>query len=100
MIAWSSMHLHRNFIAEGVSFQTGFDPRVTFIFAGLVLLVLAEIFREAASMKRDRETAREIQFSLIPGEQFEQDPIVVRSHMRPANTVGGDYYDIIQLGDG
>jgi serine phosphatase RsbU (regulator of sigma subunit) len=100
MITWSSSQMSRSFISEGVDFQSGFEVRANFIFAGLLVLVLAEVFREAASMKRDLETAREIQFSLIPAEEFRQDPIVVRSHMRPANTVGGDYYDIIQLGDG
>jgi sigma-B regulation protein RsbU (phosphoserine phosphatase) len=59
--------------------------------------VFGEIYREAASMKRDLETAREIQFDLVPSEEFRQDGITVRSRMRPANTVGGDYYDVIRL---
>lgn len=100
VVAWSSGRIGQSFTSQGIRFQPDFDPKETFIFAGLVVLVLAEVFREAAAMKRDLDTAREIQFGLVPAEEFRQDRITVRSHMRPANTVGGDYYDVVPLGDG
>jgi hypothetical protein len=100
LIYWSSTRLNDAFVSEQVRFVAGFDPRYSFIFAGLLLVVLAEVFREAASMKRDLETAREIQFGLVPAEAFREEGVTVRSEMRPANTVGGDYHDVIPLGDG
>lgn len=100
MVAWSSHRLGQEFVARGVEFEARFEPSTTLIFSGFVLLVLAEVFREAASMKQDLETAREIQFSLVPAAAFRREPVAVRSHMRPANTVGGDYYDVVPLDDG
>lgn len=100
MVAWSSHRLGQEFVARGVEFEARFEPSTTLIFSGFVLLVLAEVFREAASMKQDLETAREIQFSLVPAAEFRREPVTVRSHMRPANTVGGDYYDVVPLDDG
>ena len=44
--------------------------------------------------------ARQIQFGLLPFEPFEKDGIAIVSAMRPANTVGGDYFDVIELGEG
>ncbi len=100
-VVWlSAFGVARAFTATGIRFRADFQPSTTMILAGALLLVLAEVFREAASMKRDLETAREIQFDLVPDEEFRQDAISVRSRMRPANTVGGDYYDIVPLGEG
>ena len=55
--------------------------------------MLAEVFRLGAEMKGDLETARKIQFDLVPGEVFLKDDVVVHARMRPARTVGGDLYD-------
>ena len=44
--------------------------------------------------------ARQIQFGLLPFEPYEKDGISIVSAMRPANTVGGDYFDVIELGEG
>ena len=51
-------------------------------------------------MKGDLEVARQIQFGLLPFEPFERDGVAIHAAMRPANTVGGDYFDIIDLGEG
>lgn len=100
LVAWSSHRLGQEFVARGVEFQPRFEPSATLIFTGFVLLILAEVFREAASMKQDLETAREIQFGLVPAAEFRRDAVVVRSHMRPANTVGWDYDDVVPLDNG
>lgn len=97
LVAWTSGEMGRYLTSEQIQFRSDFQPSVLVIFAGLLLLVLAEVFREAAVMKRDLETAREIQFELVAAEEFSRDRIHIRSRMRPANTVGGDYYDIITL---
>jgi hypothetical protein len=65
----------------------------------LGLLLLMEL-RDKLSLKGDLEIAREIQFGLVPTHPFIQDGFTIHYLMRPANTVGGDYYDLIELGEG
>jgi hypothetical protein len=62
-----------------------------------VLLLLLE-FKDKLELKGDLEIAREIQSGLVPATPFRQASIVIHGSMRPANTVGGDYYDIVDLG--
>jgi serine phosphatase RsbU (regulator of sigma subunit) len=66
------------------------------LFCGLLLLEL----RDKLALKSDLEVARQIQFGLLPFEPFERDGVAIRAAMRPANTVGGDYFDVIDLGSG
>ena len=66
------------------------------LFCGLLLLEL----RDKLALKSDLEVARQIQFGLLPFEPYERDGVAIRAAMRPANTVGGDYFDVIDLGDG
>ena len=66
------------------------------LFCGLLLLEL----RDKLALKSDLEVARQIQFGLLPFEPFERAGVAVRAAMRPANTVGGDYFDVIALGPG
>jgi serine phosphatase RsbU (regulator of sigma subunit) len=66
------------------------------LFCALLLLEL----RDKLALKSDLEVARQIQFGLLPFEPFEQDGVAIRAAMRPANTVGGDYFDVIDLGPG
>jgi phosphoserine phosphatase RsbU/P len=66
------------------------------LFCALLLLEL----RDKLALKSDLEVARQIQFGLLPFEPYERDGVAIRAAMRPANTVGGDYFDIIDLGPG
>jgi serine phosphatase RsbU (regulator of sigma subunit) len=66
------------------------------LFCGLLLLEL----RDKLALKSDLEVARQIQFGLLPFEPFDRDGVAIRAAMRPANTVGGDYFDVIDLGPG
>ena len=59
-----------------------------------VLLLLLEL-KDKLELKGDLEIARQIQFGLVPSTPFQQGTIVIHCSMRPANTVGGDYYDIM-----
>lgn len=61
---------------------------------GLLMIEL----RDKLALKGDLEIARQIQFGLLPFEPFHRDGTSVYAAMRPANTVGGDYFDIIELG--
>ena len=64
----------------------------------LVLLLFMEL-RDKLDLKGDLEIAREIQFGLVPSQPFQEGGITIHCVMRPANTVGGDYYDIIELSE-
>jgi len=63
------------------------------------LLLVLEL-RDKLSLKGDLEIARQIQFGLLPFEPYDKDGIRIATVMRPANTVGGDYFDVIELGPG
>jgi phosphoserine phosphatase RsbU/P len=66
---------------------------------GLFCLLVLEL-RDKLGLKGDLEVARQIQFGLLPFEPFSQDGIHIATAMRPANTVGGDYFDIVDIGPG
>jgi sigma-B regulation protein RsbU (phosphoserine phosphatase) len=71
-------------------------PLVLISFTLLFLVLLLEL-RDKLALKGDLEIAREIQFGLVPEGPFKQDGFHIYCHMRPANTVGGDYCDVIEL---
>lgn len=63
--------------------------------AALLFVLLALELADRVTMKRDLEIAREIQHWLVP----ENPPAVTNADVafatRPANTVSGDYYDVL-----
>lgn len=65
----------------------------------LNLLVLLEV-ADRLSLKNDLEIAREIQQAMLPTTAYQAPGIEAFGMTRPANTVGGDFYDILQLPDG
>jgi len=66
--------------------------------ATLMFALLMIELRDKLALKGDLEIARQIQFGLLPFEPFTREGTSVYAAMRPANTVGGDYFDIIELG--
>lgn len=69
--------------------------------AGTALFfVLVLELRDKLGLKGDLEVARQIQFGLLPFEPISRDGFTIVNTMRPANTVGGDYFDVIDLGEG
>ena len=71
-----------------------------FIAFGLMnLLVLLEV-ADRLSLKNDLEIARDIQQAMLPSGVYSAVGIETVGLSRPANTVGGDFYDILPLGDG
>jgi sigma-B regulation protein RsbU (phosphoserine phosphatase) len=68
-------------------------------FALMNLLVLLEV-ADRLSLKNDLEIAREIQQAMLPSGLFSAPGVETVGLSRPANTVGGDFYDIIPLEDG
>ena len=49
------------------------------------------------SLKGDLEIARDIQLAMLPSGLHRAGDAVVCGVTRPANTVGGDFYDILPL---
>lgn len=63
------------------------------------LLVLLEV-ADRLSLKGELEVAREIQLAMLPRGTYRVADIEVCGTTRPANTVGGDFYDVLTLRDG
>jgi phosphoserine phosphatase RsbU/P len=68
-------------------------------FALVNLLILLEV-ADRLSLKNDLEIAREIQYAMLPQAKYESATIEAFGLTRPANTVGGDFYDVLPLVDG
>ena len=79
-----------------------FQPGTLWLLTGFLLtnlLVLLEV-ADRLTLKNDLEIAREIQQSMLPRGAFHAAGVEAFGMTRPANTVGGDFYDIQQLPDG
>jgi phosphoserine phosphatase RsbU/P len=63
------------------------------------LLVLLEV-ADRLSLKGELEVAREIQLAMLPSGTYATADIEICGSTRPANTVGGDFYDVLPLADG
>jgi sigma-B regulation protein RsbU (phosphoserine phosphatase) len=63
------------------------------------LIVLLEV-ADRLSLKGELEVAREIQLAMLPGGTYRAGDIQICGMTRPANTVGGDFYDVLPLRDG
>jgi sigma-B regulation protein RsbU (phosphoserine phosphatase) len=63
------------------------------------LLVLLEV-ADRLSLKGELEVAREIQLAKLPRGTYNTADIQISGVTRPANTVGGDFYDVLSLPDG
>jgi serine phosphatase RsbU (regulator of sigma subunit) len=70
-----------------------------FAFALMNLLALLEV-ADRLSLKNDLEIAREIQQAMLPSGLYSAPGVETVGISRPANTVGGDFYDILPLDDG
>jgi phosphoserine phosphatase RsbU/P len=79
-----------------------FAPGSGSLFLGFLLvnlLVLLEV-ADRLSLKNDLEIAREIQYAMLPQAEYESSTFEAFGLTRPANTVGGDFYDVLPLPDG
>ena len=78
-------------------------PTATMWLAGgflvLNLLILLEV-ADRLTLKKDLEVAREIQQAMLPREIYAATGIEAFGVTRPANTVGGDLYDVLRRPDG
>jgi phosphoserine phosphatase RsbU/P len=92
-----------------VSYQAGVEgTRITVATGSLywlisliiVMLLLLMELRDKLGLKADLEIAREIQSGLVAAGSYQRDDFRLFCQMRPANTVGGDYCDLIDLNPG
>jgi sigma-B regulation protein RsbU (phosphoserine phosphatase) len=79
-----------------------FAPGTLWLLSGFLLLNLLMLIEVAdrLSLKNDLEVARQIQLAMLPRAAFHTSGLEAFGITRPANTVGGDFYDILALPDG
>ena len=63
------------------------------------LLMLLEV-ADRLTLKGELEIAREIQLAMLPRGTYSTADVEIFGITRPANTVGGDFYDVLPLPDG
>jgi serine phosphatase RsbU (regulator of sigma subunit) len=79
-----------------------FAPGTLWLLTGFLLVNLL-VFVEVAdrlTLKNDLEIARGIQQAMLPRGAFHASGVEAFGMTRPANTVGGDFYDIQRMPDG
>ena len=79
-----------------------FAPGTLWLLGGFLLvnfLVFVEV-ADRLTLKNDLEIARGIQQAMLPRAAFQTAGVEAFGMTRPANTVGGDFYDIQALPDG
>ncbi|MEX2089247.1 MAG: PP2C family protein-serine/threonine phosphatase [Bacteroidota bacterium] len=79
-----------------------FQSDLSYAVLGVVILnfLLALEVADKMITKDELELAREIQLSLLPGTISPPGGYDLSAHSEVAKNVGGDYYDLIPLGDG
>ena len=79
-----------------------FAPGTIWLLGGFLLVNLLMLLEVAdrLSLKNDLEIAREIQQAMLPRGEYRAPGVEAFGMTRPANTVGGDFYDILPLSDG
>ena len=65
-----------------------------------IIPTLAEEALSHAKLEREFEIAREVQERLFPQTLPKVAGVEIAAHCRPAQAVGGDYYDLIDIRDG
>jgi serine phosphatase RsbU (regulator of sigma subunit) len=68
-------------------------------FVAVNLLMMMEV-ADRLSLKGELEVARDIQLAMLPSGLRQAGDAVICGVTRPANTVGGDFYDILERPDG
>lgn len=89
------------FVHMAVGLPVWADGTFALILSFLLLnfLVLLEV-ADRLSLKGELEVAREIQLAMLPSGTYTAGDIEICGVTRPANTVGGDFYDVLPLPDG
>jgi sigma-B regulation protein RsbU (phosphoserine phosphatase) len=89
---------HRVKTEQGVVVSLPQNFTLVLLSLGALVFLLALELADRVTMKRDLEIAREIQRWLVPAVPPEVPGVDIAFATRPANTVGGDYYDAFLRG--
>ena len=89
---------HRVKTEQGVVVSLPQNFTLVLLSLAALLFLLALELADRVTMKRDLEIAREIQRWLVPAAPPEVPGVDIAFATRPANTVGGDYYDAFLRG--
>jgi sigma-B regulation protein RsbU (phosphoserine phosphatase) len=88
---------------SGIEFENWITVRNAVMFmlsiSGLVLLLVLEL-ADRVVVRDELEVARELQRELLPREAPDVPGFSFAFSYRTANTIGGDYYDFLELDDG
>lgn len=76
-----------------------YELLLPFAFGSMLMLLLLELL-EKSDVKREIDLAREIQLSLLPNTEHQNDHLEIFSFANTAKEVGGDYVDIIETEKG
>jgi len=89
------------FIRVAIAMPVWADGTFSILLAFLLLnfLVLLEV-ADRLSLKGELEVAREIQLAMLPSGTYRAADIEICGVTRPANTVGGDFYDVLPTTSG
>ncbi|MEO6214186.1 MAG: PP2C family protein-serine/threonine phosphatase [Vicinamibacterales bacterium] len=89
------------FVRVAIAMPVWADGTFALILSFLLLnfLVLLEV-ADRLSLKGELEVAREIQLAMLPSGTYRSADIEICGVTRPANTVGGDFYDVLPMADG
>jgi phosphoserine phosphatase RsbU/P len=85
-----------------IGLASGWPHAPSALFVGFVLLNLLIVLEVAdrLSLKHDLNVARDIQLAMLPHGTYRAPGIEIHGETKPANTVGGDFYDLLPLADG
>ena len=90
----------RNGKKSTVDYRVDFDSGFLSVASLLLTLLLAMELVDKINYRDELELARDLQASLIPKELPRPPGYQLGAHNEIANTVGGDIYDFVPLGDG
>jgi phosphoserine phosphatase RsbU/P len=99
--AWVEVPLGLPFVQVALALPVWYSGTFALIISVLLLnlLVLLEV-AERLSLKGELEVAREIQLAMLPAGTLRESDVEICGLTRPANTVGGDFYDVLPRPDG
>jgi serine phosphatase RsbU (regulator of sigma subunit) len=99
--AWVEVPLGLPFVQVALALPVWYGGTFALILSILLLnlLVLLEV-AERLSLKGELEIAREIQLAMLPSGTLREQDVEICGLTRPANTVGGDFYDVLPRADG
>ncbi|UCC30661.1 MAG: SpoIIE family protein phosphatase [Phycisphaerales bacterium] len=86
-----------SYAAEDIDFLAGIAQQVSI---GLVNCRLAEDHQQMIRLNHDIDLARTIQTELFPTDLPDRPELKIAALNEPGDRVSGDYYDVIETGDG